>query len=614
MFFLKQFNFKSLDYVGDNIDLLMNNNPRFQTTLGAILTIAITIVGLSLGIVDLKSMFLRANPTINLDKYFEKDFMYNGTGNYPLLISINNRGNAPIPEQERYVQIIPYMYSMQLPDASGKNLLKINKLKTFKCSKDLNYYTKNWGKNAELLRNSTTEERFNRSSCLDQNQDLTFVNSLGDLPSSWLNIFITKCINSTESNIVCKPQQEIDDMLVDSFISIDMLDVYFDGNNYIDPGQIYSRTTTYTVSTQFYKRHYIDIHKSDYITDSGYIFDDISYQNYTQISGFVLDGDLRKGGQFPGVFAEISWRFSKVKDIYNRKYTKFQGVLAEVGGFLTALKMLAYSLNYFVSRKLYFLDLFDLNFNDSDLTLFKDEIKRGINKENKENKEIKENKENNGDNEKPYKDLGLSSGNKEKDSVNVIQFKPKNEVLKLKDKKENINEGLPLPNSNTSKKQVVNEKNDTQASSNSLNIVDGSNIQMTSKHKSLFSSGVISEMVKPNNELAYEADKTNIKSEFSKKSVKNSNNKKIEFWNILFCCCLSKEIKDKLKYTELIISRYINVDNLIKVQVKVGMMLNIMNIKDKIDEIYDLNHLDFVKESIIQHHCEKNEGSSLQNR
>ena len=93
--------------------------------------------------------------------------------------------------------------------------------------------------------------------------------------------------------------------------------------------------------------------------------------------------------------------------------------------------------------------------------------------------------------------------------------------------------------------------------------------------------------------------------ELSKHSLKSSSNKKLDFWNIIFFCCLSKEVKDKIKYAEIIISKYIHIDNLIKIQAKLGMVLQIMKIKDKTDEIYDVHQLDFVKDVVMEYYEEK---------
>ncbi len=47
-------------------------------------------------------------------------------------------------------------------------------------------------------------------------------------------------------------------------------------------------------------------------------------------------------------------------------------------------------------------------------------------------------------------------------------------------------------------------------------------------------------------------------------------------------------------------SNYIQLDNSIKIQTKVGMLLKILKIKDKVDEIYNRNQLDFVKDILIE--------------
>ena len=79
----------------------------------------------------------------------------------------------------------------------------------------------------------------------------------------------------------------------------------------------------------------------------------------------------------------------------------------------------------------------------------------------------------------------------------------------------------------------------------------------------------------------------------------------ITWVNLMCYCILSKEMKDKIKYSELIIAKYIHVDNLIKIQAKLGMLLKLLNIKDKTDEMYNIDDLDFVKDVIIEYRDER---------
>ena len=46
--------FRNLDYIGDGVDFLMNNTPRFQTNLGAVFTLGMIVAGLVLELIILK--------------------------------------------------------------------------------------------------------------------------------------------------------------------------------------------------------------------------------------------------------------------------------------------------------------------------------------------------------------------------------------------------------------------------------------------------------------------------------------------------------------------------------------------------------------------------------
>ena len=365
--------FRNLDYIGDGVDFLMNNTPRFQTNLGAVFTLGMIVAGLVLGIDNLKSMFTRDTPIQSMSNYFETNFGFNASGNYHLMFSIHNRGNKKITDQDKYVKITPYLYRIEDASVGGKS--GADKLNTFNCN-DSDYFKKNWGQYADKFKREVAEERFNRSTCLDLNQTIIFKNIIGDVPNHFIDVFVEKCINSTTSDIVCKPIEEINDQLQDSYFTLTMMDVYFDGLSYEEPGVVFVRQMTFAASSEFYKRHYIDLNKVDYLTDKGIMLNEIKNQSYTQIKSLTFDGDLKDEGPTPGSFAEVTFRFSNVKMIYNRSYIKIPGLLANLGGFISAIRMIAYAINYFIAKKLYFLELFDQNFNEDAIKNLKEAIKK----------------------------------------------------------------------------------------------------------------------------------------------------------------------------------------------------------------------------------------------
>jgi len=83
---------------------------------------------------------------------------------------------------------------------------------------------------------------------------------------------------------------------------------------------------TFAASSEFYKRHYTVLNKIDYWTDKGIMLNEIKINLIHKI--FNFDGDLKvEEGSTPGSLAELTYRFSNVKLIYNRSFLKTPDIL-----------------------------------------------------------------------------------------------------------------------------------------------------------------------------------------------------------------------------------------------------------------------------------------------
>jgi hypothetical protein len=269
------FSFKNFDFIGDQPNFLVNKSTRFQTNLGALFTIVISIGALILGINEFIIMINRSNPIVSVSNEFQSNFTYNATGQMPLFMAIHKYGNRPIPEQDKYLTLNVYNnYIYPNDPITGKSKTFIKVLKTFPC-KDKETMAMKYGKEFSNLYEKNGDERINRAICLDYNDTLEFNGVIGEVPASFLSIGVEKCQNMTASNIVCKPMEEINSMLKDDFV------VYFSlGDTYFDNSKPQASIRTlfnniFAFNPTIYQSNYLELQVVDYKTDNGILYSEI---------------------------------------------------------------------------------------------------------------------------------------------------------------------------------------------------------------------------------------------------------------------------------------------------------------------------------------------------
>jgi hypothetical protein len=116
----------------------------------------------------------------------------------------------------------------------------------------------------------------------------------------------------------------------------------------------------------FNSRYYIDYKLVEYSTDRGLIFEDMKTNYYFQKNTEINDFNLEVKGILNTTFAEFTiTMFSKVYDSYRRSYKKGPQLLAEIGGVINSLYIMAAILNYYVEKRLKETDIFNICCGDN---------------------------------------------------------------------------------------------------------------------------------------------------------------------------------------------------------------------------------------------------------
>jgi hypothetical protein len=104
----------------------------------------------------------------------------------------------------------------------------------------------------------------------------------------------------------------------------------------------------------------------EYKTDIGLVFTDIDTKYYYQKRSEEKDFNIEVKGVLNTTFSEFTiTMFSKIYDSYTRTYRKAPDLLADVGGVLNILYIIAKVMNFYIETKLKEADIFNICCSDS---------------------------------------------------------------------------------------------------------------------------------------------------------------------------------------------------------------------------------------------------------
>lgn len=520
--------FLQLDFVGDTIDLVHEKRTRTSTFLGSVLTMSIGIICAVFGFIEAINIFSRKTYNLSLSNYYEDISRINATNNFPFSWGIWKLGQKAVVNQSSYFTITPRLWNVSF-DSNGVKKAGPIPLKTESCK---NFKNDNlYGKRSEYLRSAFSDDIINNVlECLDQTQDLNFLNLEGEKYQNHFFFTINACDNST-SKVMCKPIGEIENMLADAYLAIATPNYNFDNSNFTNPEQFYVGLQLFKIDAESMSKILFKYNKIIYNSNNGIISNEIESKTFYQMeTGLQIVYPKRTGTQF----GSITLVTNHVNIIYNRNYTKIQNVFAEIGGIANALYILFYITNMYFSKKLFKLNLYDKNFKDIDF--------KKIQRDTIKNK--------------------LVNSILETKGIELVESPSSKKARESEREKENPIIFHSLGNRENSE----NEKNEKSDIIQTINNKNSKKIEESNNNLVKYSNNNAAKKISPKNQLHLE----------DKQKTTLEENLKIGFWNILCYCAQSENVKAKIKYADEIITEMLEVSNLINNQNQVFKILHLL--------------------------------------
>ena len=347
----------SLDFMGITPFMLVKGSFCFKSTLGGIISILVALSIFGLGMYfsilfitrDSFTLYTNNEKVNNSTRFWKHDDFS--------IIVLDKYFNA-IPNSDRIFSIYADIWTdkrIMGDDGNMKSETVIVPVELTQC--DLSTFDR-----ADLWRD---EKLINQSTCFSKVAEEKSVNSTGVFGGTGYTgvvFWIHLCNNSTNKTD-CYPYEESKKILENVFVYVKFSDYYFNHNSINNFSIPYIYSELIQASSTNYKRQWYLFQNTQYISDSGILFDVPKTQIYTTFSSTYSSYDSRTSTTIENTFLAISLNMEDSQMIVNRRYYKIQNLFADLGGIIKVICIIGGSLDYLCSYNLFFLHLINENIN-----------------------------------------------------------------------------------------------------------------------------------------------------------------------------------------------------------------------------------------------------------
>ena len=340
MFFLNSY--KNFDMYGFSPKLYINNHSKQGTIFGLITTI-LTILSIFTIISyyffklfyykDLTS--IDSTRIVNLN---ESIFLNKNSSFFAFALEDPSNYDYYIDETIYYPKI---SYKIGTKGKDGNFIYNSIILNHSKCNSD--YFHDDY---KNLISNNTLSKMY----CI-HNLNLELKGSFSDDFYSFMTIRLYPCKNTTNSPIICQPQENINYFLNGTIFSLNYQNFNIDPKDFKSPKKAKMGDFYTTVSINYYKELYIFFKKFLLKTDNGLIFENIKEENFSM---FDYSMDMMNFKLINNYFMQLTIRMSSNVAEVSRTYPKIQIFLSYIGGFIAFLESFFSNINIiFIHNSIY---------------------------------------------------------------------------------------------------------------------------------------------------------------------------------------------------------------------------------------------------------------------
>ena len=329
--------FYDFDVFARKTCLFYNKNEKIGSDFSLILTLLYILSALAVFIFYLIIICQKKDFKVN-DSFISSQTIpsanLNTSNLFFLIIGITNKNNLKFIDESIYR--VNAIYVNQYKDSKGHFVNKeIKQLQVGKCQKE-KY-------NQKILK----EIEFDNSYCIDH-LDIDLIGGKFYNNYSFIEIQILQCINSSDNNNFCKPQEMIDDTLEDGHFSIQLKNIELNPNNYSYPILPTVQEFNSSISKYFYK-NIIFLYKitkvesySGFLNERKKIVEDLKLDD-TKENIYYISNNKK-------IISKINIRLNNGIHIQKRIYKNIFNVLAITGGYMNIIYCFFYLMSFIYNK------------------------------------------------------------------------------------------------------------------------------------------------------------------------------------------------------------------------------------------------------------------------
>ena len=318
------FNF---DIYASTPNFYFKNHDRINTCFGTFLTVVYIIASLTLFIYYLITIIQRQNFKVYDSTIYGQEMPIIDLNSSSLYFAF---GLEDPQSMNRFIDDSIYIPKIVFVDKAKINdeLVTVyqENLEFEKCN------VSNFGENNQHL---FLEGELNNSYCL-KNFNLTLAGGMKYERFSYIRIRIYPCVNTTENNNSCSPQEEIDRYMSSGYFSIIFKDIGLNPSNYTYPTIPTLQDLYTTIDKRIYKNYILNLGITEIHTDKGLFSEGLDVEKYLQFRKELQTFTFRNEEEYYSGKSVIIVQL-KLEDniiIQNRSYTKIPELFSTIGGYM----------------------------------------------------------------------------------------------------------------------------------------------------------------------------------------------------------------------------------------------------------------------------------------
>ena len=330
MFTYKKINIFDFDIFSRRISFYFNRKEKIGSLFGFILTIVYIISTIVLFAFYYLKVIKREEMRIHDSTMYSQNIPSIDIN--PNLLYFAFGLEDPI-NYNRYIDetiYYPIIYYIKMEKENGSLMTKEKiTIKPERCD------VKQFG---EKYQNLFVKDELNNSYCLP-NFNLTLAGGFKYNKFSYIRIKIKPCVNTTDNNYHCKPQNVIDAYLTSTYFSILVKDIGLNPLNYSMPIIPILQNLYTTIDKSITRDFLIYVGITEVQTDTGLLSTDIKSEFYLQFRQYhdpFFFRDIEEYHSGKDIFtAQI--RLEEYIKIHKRAYTKISEIFSLIGGYMQLL-------------------------------------------------------------------------------------------------------------------------------------------------------------------------------------------------------------------------------------------------------------------------------------